>query len=124
MNRMEFVIKWVTDISGKTAKPKVYFFRNGKPRRQLTVEEVRFYVSTGAIADVLVAGWVRKQAESKVLKESLAGFGRNGGPSAQPTPAIVREINTEEVPTEFKPNSRELYDYLDGMYKKTNFFNV
>ena len=125
------MIKWVTDISGKTAKPKVYFFRNGKPRRQLTEEEVRFYVSTGAIADVLVAGWVRKQAEMKVLKEFLttppsapirrtALLGKEGKSRVDKD----EEAGEDDEPTEFKPNTRELYNYLDGMYKKTKFFNV
>jgi hypothetical protein len=106
MSSLEIVIKWVKTLRFKIDRPKAYYFRDGRPTKQLTLAEMRFHVSTGNIVDKKVVEWVNARAAETEMPE-LEEVEEKAKPE------------TLEDKEGFAPNSRELYEYLESLYSKS-----
>jgi hypothetical protein len=69
MSNLEIVLKWVMNLRGSELRPKAYYFRDGRPTKQLTLAEMRFHVSTGNIVDKKVVEWVKARAAETEIPE-------------------------------------------------------
>lgn len=105
MSSLEIVIRWVKTLRFKIDRPKAYYFRDGRPTKQLTLAEMRFHVSTGKITDKKVVEWVNATIETE-----------------RPKPKELEqkaEPETLENKEGYAPNSRQLYEYLESLYSKS-----
>ncbi|CAN1553417.1 hypothetical protein MCERE19_02265 [Spirosomataceae bacterium] len=144
MSNLEIVLKWVMNLRGSELRPKAYYFRDGRPTKQLTLAEMRFHVSTGNIVDKKVVEWVKARAaeteipELEVLEEKaepetfeteipeLEVLEEKAEPETFETEMPELEVLEEKAKPEtlkdkegFAPNSRELYEYLESLYSKS-----
>lgn len=107
---MDIRIRWGVSLRNKLPWPRAYYFSNGKVRKQLSMEEMRFHVSTGNIVDEKVVEWVKARTPEALAKtEQLS--------TASEATKVLQEDATKGNEG-FAPNSRELYDYLDSLYGK------
>lgn len=129
-------------MRGSEDRPKAYFFKDGRPTKQLTLEEMRFNVSTGNLKDAEVIAWLAALDGGQVFKREeyslsetselsdggvdLKTEGLNAEILDGSPKAVISDGSPKAVPKNegFAPRSPELYNYLAGLYKIKTWGNV
>lgn len=105
----EIVIKWHKNQINGAEKPRIYWFKDGKPVRQLRLLDIQLLVNEKTITDERVIEWLKCKEEVKLEASKDA-----------PKPIQKFDENGEWL----APGSKELYDYLSGLYKIKTWGNV
>jgi hypothetical protein len=121
------MIEYVTKWTEKQRKPyaQVYIFQNGKVRRRLAMHETRTLINEGHITDLKLIFWLNNYEASRKLRRSM--FSSQKGiimedlknqiaQETKPTPPKETKPLSTPKTNKLKPNSHELYKYLEGLY--------
>lgn len=124
----EIVIKWHENDGDGIERPRIYWFRNGKPTRQLRLADIEQLVLEKEITDEKVLEWLkRKQNTGKLDGRRNGGRGIVKDSDASPRPKVKLDADNKQIcndARQLKAGSAELYEHLEAMYKKTKWLNV
>ncbi|HLO43895.1 MAG TPA: hypothetical protein VK175_06145 [Leadbetterella sp.] len=104
----EYELKWSKAWKTGRDRLNVYRMKNGKCVKSIYARELEVLVNAGIIDDPKVKEWLADEKEFKEKREALKAA--KGEDVAKPK--VLKDDGGG-----FAPRSKELYDYLAGLYK-------
>lgn len=101
----EYEWRWSKNLKTGRDRLSVYRLKNGKCVKSIYARELEVLVNAGIIDDPKVKEWLAAEKEFKALRQAQCG-------EDVAKPKVLKDDGGG-----FAPRSKELYDYLAGLYK-------